>query len=100
VALPVGMWPKDKKFKEIGTFNLIQFLENLEGFSLRAMTSRGWEIDEIKVFLASVRNEFKNPKFRMQHDGYIIWAQKPAKKIRKLDIPFRLSMRASRVELA
>ncbi|KIW07998.1 uncharacterized protein PV09_00944 [Verruconis gallopava] len=79
VALPVGMWPKDKKFKEIGTFNLIQFLENLEGFSLRAMTSRGWDIDEIKVFLATVRNEFKNPKFRMQHDGYIIWAQKPAK---------------------
>jgi hypothetical protein len=33
------------------------------------MTARGWEVEEIKVFLASVRQEFKNPRFQMQHDG-------------------------------
>jgi hypothetical protein len=57
------------KQKEAGTFNLIQFLENLEGFSLRALTDQGWQIAEIQVLLAKVRTEFKNPKFRMQHDG-------------------------------
>ena len=55
--------------KEAGTFNLIQFLENLEGFSLRALTAQGWQREEIQVHLAQVRNDFKNPKFRMQHDG-------------------------------
>ena len=55
--------------KEAGTFNLIQFLENLEGFSLRALTAQGWEIEEIQVLLAQVRNDFKNPKMRMLHDG-------------------------------
>lgn len=55
--------------KEAGTWNLIQFLENLEGFSLRALTAQGWKLEEIQVHLAQVRKEFKNPKFRMQHDG-------------------------------
>jgi len=77
VPCPVGMWPKDKRLKEAGTFNLIQFLENLEGFSLRALTAQGWQREEIQVHLAQVRNDFKDPKFRMQHDGFVVWAQKP-----------------------
>jgi hypothetical protein len=48
---------------------VMQFIDNLEGFSLRPMSARGWEKEEIIVFLAEVRRDFKNPRFQMQHDG-------------------------------
>ncbi|KAF1815802.1 S-adenosyl-L-methionine-dependent methyltransferase [Eremomyces bilateralis CBS 781.70] len=75
--IPVGTWPKDKTMKEIGTINAIQFMENLEGFTLRPLTMKGWKREEIMVFIADVRKDFKNSKLQMQHDGYAVWAQKP-----------------------
>jgi hypothetical protein len=44
-------------------------LDNLEGLSLRPMIARGWEKEEISVFLADVRRDLKNPRFQMQYDG-------------------------------
>lgn len=60
------------------------------------MTARGWEKEEISVFLVEVRRDFKNPRLKMQHDGselfslrmrilrptddvcsFIVYAQKP-----------------------
>lgn len=55
--------------KEIGTINAIQFMENLEGFTLRPLTMKGWKMEEIQVFLADVRKDFKNSRLQMQHDG-------------------------------
>lgn len=46
-------------------------MENLEGFTLRPLTMKGWKLEEIQVFLADVRKDFKNPKMQMQHDGYV-----------------------------
>jgi hypothetical protein len=67
LPIPVGTWPKDKKLKEIGAFNLIQYLDNLEGINLRLMSSvYGWSADEIKVYCAKLRSAFKNPKLRIQ----------------------------------
>jgi len=32
LPLPLGPWPKDKRLKEVGTYNHMQFLEGLDGF--------------------------------------------------------------------
>ncbi|KAF2396922.1 S-adenosyl-L-methionine-dependent methyltransferase [Trichodelitschia bisporula] len=77
IALPVGLWPKDRTLKEVGTINLIQFLDNLEAFSLRPMTARGWSVERINEFLREVRRDFKDPTFQMQHDGFIVYGQRP-----------------------
>ena len=69
LALPTGMWPRNQKLKEIGAFDLLQFLDGLEAISLRVLTGvRRWEIEELKVFLAMVRKDLKNPKFQAQHN--------------------------------
>ncbi|KAF2250247.1 S-adenosyl-L-methionine-dependent methyltransferase [Trematosphaeria pertusa] len=78
LPFPVGTWPKDKTLKEVGAFNLLQFLDNLEGMTLRIYTSAwGWKPEEVKVLCAQLRKEFKNPKMRFQHNFYVVYAQKP-----------------------
>lgn len=74
---PVGTWPKDKTLKEIGAFNLIQFLDNLEGVSLRIWAAAyGWTAEEVKVLCAKVRPALKNPRLRLQHNYYVVYGQK------------------------
>ncbi|KAF2190318.1 S-adenosyl-L-methionine-dependent methyltransferase [Zopfia rhizophila CBS 207.26] len=78
LPIPTGTWPKDKRLKEIGAFDLIQYLDNLDGISLRIFTAAfGWSPEEVKVLCAKLRKDFRNPKQRMQHNFYVVWAQKP-----------------------
>lgn len=72
LPIPTGTWPKDKKLKEIGAFDLVQFLEGLEAISLRTLTQlRGWTAEEVQVLLAKLREELKNPRMRLQHNMYV-----------------------------
>ncbi|KAJ4298850.1 hypothetical protein N0V90_004093 [Kalmusia sp. IMI 367209] len=76
---PVGTWPKDKKLKEVGAFNLLQFLDNLEALTMRIYQNAwGWSADEVKVLCAELRKELRNPRMLLQHNYYVVWAQKPA----------------------
>ncbi|TVY91516.1 Secondary metabolism regulator [Lachnellula willkommii] len=78
IPIPVGMWPKDKRMKEIGACDLSMFLEGLEGISLRAFTNaRGWTTEEVLAFLPSVRKALCNKRIHALHDFHIVWAQKP-----------------------
>jgi hypothetical protein len=67
--LPLGTWPKDKRLKEIGAFNLISVLDNLEGVTLKAFSAAlGWTPDEVKVLCAQMRNVLKDKTSRIQHN--------------------------------
>ncbi|KAF2117101.1 S-adenosyl-L-methionine-dependent methyltransferase [Lophiotrema nucula] len=78
LPFPVGTWPKDKKLKEIGAFNLIMYLDNLEGLTSKVFANAwGWKDEEIKVYCAKARPAFKNPKMRFQHNFYVVYGQKP-----------------------
>ncbi|GME43526.1 methyltransferase domain-containing protein [Neofusicoccum parvum] len=78
LPIPTGTWPKDKKLKEIGAFDLVQFLEGLEAISMRTLTTlRGWSAEEVHVLLAKLREELKNPRMRLQHNMHVVYAQRP-----------------------
>lgn len=60
---PVGTWPKDKRYKELGRLTMANFLVGLEGFTLRLWTGvLGMSYEEVLVFLAGVRKDVTNPK--------------------------------------
>lgn len=76
--IPVGVWPKSKKMKEIGALDYHQFLEGLEGISMHIFTNTaGWKPEEVQVFLVEVRKDLKNRRLQAQHDFYVVYAQKP-----------------------
>ena len=78
VRLPIGIWPKDKKMRDVGAFNLVQLKDGLEGFSLRMFTHYlGWAPNELQVLLGEVRRDLADRKIHSLNDMHIVWARKP-----------------------
>lgn len=55
---PIGTWPKNQVLKELGSLNLVQVLNGLEGFSLRMFCDAlGRTKEEVLAQLEEVRRE-------------------------------------------
>ena len=63
---PMNKWPRDRKYKQLGMWNLENMLSGLAAVSLAIFTrpveenGLGWSQVELEVLLATVRNDFKN----------------------------------------
>jgi len=65
---PLGTWPAEKKWKNIGAFNTATCLEGLEGYILYLGTNvLGWELDELQVVIAKMRQALKNPAYHASY---------------------------------
>jgi hypothetical protein len=63
LKLPIGLWPADPTLKEAGKFAVCAMLQGLQGISLALFTRHlGWQVDEMEVFLAQVRNEWRKKR--------------------------------------
>lgn len=59
----MGQWPADRHLREVGAFQLVAMLEGIQGLTLGPWTRHlGWEPNEVEVFIAELRKEFKNRK--------------------------------------
>ena len=59
--MPIGTWPKDKRLRQAGHFNLVGLMDGLSGLSQRTFTKGlGWSVEEMEVLLMEVRDECKN----------------------------------------
>lgn len=59
--LPVGVWPKDPKLKEIGYWNYHYCMEGCEGWALYPLLKIfGWSMEDTQLYIAKFRNELKN----------------------------------------
>lgn len=71
--IPIGPWPKDKLLKEIGQLNYLHWVTGMEGYSMWFLTKFGhpapWSPDQVRVYLAQVRNELKIPHFHRYEYG-------------------------------
>lgn len=69
IKLPSAPWPRDKRLKLIGAFEMHGLLRGLSGMSLR-MFSRafGWSVQEIESFLTKVRTDTQNLHFHTYWD--------------------------------
>lgn len=60
---PVGTWPKDKYYKEIGYWCHTNLDFGLEGLTMALLTrGLGWTKEEVLVFCADVRRGLKDPR--------------------------------------
>jgi SAM-dependent methyltransferase len=56
--VPIGAWPRDRRYKEIGAFELATLSEGLPALGLRAFTKiLEWKPEEAEIFFAMVRRE-------------------------------------------
>ena len=56
--IPVNSWPKDKRLKEVGKYQCLNYSEGLEGISVGLFTRvLNWQPLELSVFFARIRKE-------------------------------------------
>ena len=59
--LPIGGWAADKRFKELGQYNRINWDQGIEGWSLYLLTTvLKWSVEEVQVYLAKMRTALKD----------------------------------------
>ncbi|GAB1317063.1 Methyltransferase [Madurella fahalii] len=74
---PVGGWEEDPKRKELGLYVRVGWLQDPEGYMLFLANALGWKRDEIRVYLAHLRKELKDPKVHGYYRQKILWGRKP-----------------------
>ncbi|KAF4985585.1 hypothetical protein FDECE_16461 [Fusarium decemcellulare] len=78
---PIGTWPKDKFYKELGAWTYANLEGGLEGLTL-ALFTRGlkWTKDETMLFCAEVRKDLQNPRIHAYIPVIVVYGQKPGGK--------------------
>ncbi|EKD21152.1 methyltransferase domain-containing protein [Drepanopeziza brunnea f. sp. 'multigermtubi' MB_m1] len=76
--IPNNRWPKDKRLKEIGMWQTENFKTGGESLSL-AMFTRilGWTKQELQIFMAQVKAEYRNPRIHSYFEYIAVVGQKP-----------------------
>lgn len=76
--VPIGPWPKDKKHKEVGTYNLLNLLQALEGFTM-AMYTRVLKVDpeDVQKELVDLRKALKDKSRHAYYEMHVSYGRKP-----------------------
>ncbi|KAL9131007.1 MAG: hypothetical protein Q9217_000949 [Psora testacea] len=70
--VPIGTWPADRKLRELGAFQLVAMLDGIQGLTMALWTRfLGWTEDEIEVFLAKIRAEWRDRKIHSYWPLYV-----------------------------
>lgn len=74
---PLGTWPKDPLYKELGTMTQITMEADAEGYLMYMASSLGWSRDEIQVYLTHYRREMRSNKYCPYYRQKVVWGRKP-----------------------
>lgn len=78
---PVGPWPKNPVYKEVGRVHLNALKTGLEGYTMFLLTNFGdpepWSPEQVQLFLMETRQEFNNKTYHAYERIKRVWAQKP-----------------------
>lgn len=60
---PLGVWPKDKYFKDLGYWNYVSMDVGLEGLLMALLTrGLGWTREEVLIYCAQVRPALRDTR--------------------------------------
>ncbi|KAK4447409.1 S-adenosyl-L-methionine-dependent methyltransferase [Podospora aff. communis PSN243] len=74
---PFGAWPEGAREREIGMFQHLATSRDVDGSMLYMGTLLGWKPEEVQVFAAKLRREFRSKEMKAYYMQKIVWAQKP-----------------------
>ena len=77
--IPIGTWPRDKKYKLLGKFYLAQYLDTVEPATLALFTRvLQYSADQASIIVARVKNDLQNRAAHAWVLVYFVWGRKPA----------------------
>ncbi|CAH0014516.1 unnamed protein product [Clonostachys rhizophaga] len=76
--LPVGMWPKDERLKDIGACMAQNFVDGVDAFTAKPFRDTlGWPAEQVEVLNMLVRRAARNKSVHAVFDFVVVTAQKP-----------------------
>ncbi|KAL1966263.1 hypothetical protein VTN77DRAFT_4616 [Rasamsonia byssochlamydoides] len=76
--IPMGPWPKDKYYKTLGTWNMLQADTGFEAAAMAVLTRyEGWSKEEVSVLVAKTKSDARNPTIHALFDFYVVYGRKP-----------------------
>jgi hypothetical protein len=83
--IPTGPWHEDKRLRMIGAWQLENWLEVVEAVTPRMLGRLGWAIEESKVLVAQIRDEFLKGKVKPYCDFVCVWGRKPKLEVNDIE---------------
>lgn len=74
---PVNSWAKGPFYKQICVYAQADFLNALEGLSLKVMGSMGWSAGEVRAFLEKVKRDVENTSVHCYFIMKVVYGRKP-----------------------
>ncbi|KAF5618716.1 alkaline ceramidase [Fusarium sp. NRRL 52700] len=75
---PTNPWPRDKKYKELGSWNNYNASNALESLTMASFSrAHGWSREEVITFLVDVRKDLNNPSVHAYNPICSIYGQRP-----------------------
>ena len=76
--VPIGVWPKDPKLKEVGSYFRAHMLEAVEPLSLGYFTRvLGYSLEQVQIIMEGVRREMNHPKLHLYIAFHFAYGRKP-----------------------
>ncbi|CUS13388.1 unnamed protein product [Tuber aestivum] len=76
--IPNNAWPKNPKMKEVGMYQMVNFLDGLQALTMALFTrALRWTAAEVESFLVEVRKDIKNKHIHSYTNFYVAYGQKP-----------------------
>ncbi|KAI1012461.1 hypothetical protein LB504_013136 [Fusarium proliferatum] len=75
--IPMNRWPRDPRYRELGTWSCYMLRSGLDGISMGLLTKLGLTVDEVHVILAGVRRDLRSTKIHGYWYTYLVYARKP-----------------------
>ncbi|KAL0941220.1 uncharacterized protein CTRU02_203983 [Colletotrichum truncatum] len=76
---PSNPWARDKKYKELGLWNLENSVAHLDGFMMAPLTrAHNWSKEEVTVFAMEVRKEMSDRTIHSYSTIWSIYGRKPS----------------------
>ncbi|KAK0719338.1 hypothetical protein B0H67DRAFT_485762, partial [Lasiosphaeris hirsuta] len=78
ITIPFGPWPNDSSQKEIGLFSKLTMESDVEGYVLYMWAAvMGWSIEEIRVYIAHLWRQIKDPNTHACYRSRVVYGRKP-----------------------
>ncbi|KAL2214974.1 S-adenosyl-L-methionine-dependent methyltransferase [Thermoascus aurantiacus ATCC 26904] len=78
LRIPMGTWPKDKKFKALGAWNLMQAETGFEAGAMALLTRfHGWSADEVRIFTARTLKDARDRNIHPLFHFWVVYGRKP-----------------------
>jgi hypothetical protein len=76
-SLAIGTWPENARDKKLGDWNRQNWIEAMEGPTMKLFAVIGWEMEECKVLVAQARQDLMNDVVKPYVDVIVCWGRKP-----------------------